>query len=234
MLYLHEVIDIVGTGQEAYMASVAERADRSKGLGIARLFGCWKVIGSTSRWPAVVNLWEMDDWAAWARALERQFVPEHRDPSLAPWWARATAWRSGGFDRILDPTPYSPSLRDLERRGLRAWVCIQTVARMRPGVREAYLDAVGDELRPALEGAGLTLMGAYRVPMRNEEALLLWAAPDFRTATALWADRRRHRALRRWTRRQARWEVRLEMSWLVPGEFCFFHPRARKSSPEGS
>src|SRR5262245_40383026 len=108
MLYLHEIIDIVGTGQEKYMQTVIERDAYSQGENISRLAGCWKVIGSTNRWPRVVNLWEMDSWAHWAGSLERQFLPQKIDRELAPWWAKATEWRSGGFDRILEPAAYSP------------------------------------------------------------------------------------------------------------------------------
>ena len=53
MLYLHEIIDIVGTGQEAYLDTVGERARHSEGEQISRLFGTWKVLGSTHRWPRV-------------------------------------------------------------------------------------------------------------------------------------------------------------------------------------
>ena len=116
MLYLHEIIDIVGTGQEAYLDSVGERARHSGAAGISGLMGTWKVIGSTHRWPAVVNLWEMEGWEHWADTLERQFLPEKKDAHLAPWWAKATQWRSGGFDRILEPAPYSPTRQLLQER----------------------------------------------------------------------------------------------------------------------
>ena len=42
MLYLHEIIDIVGTGQQSYLATVLERARHSEQEGISRLMGTWK------------------------------------------------------------------------------------------------------------------------------------------------------------------------------------------------
>jgi len=224
MLYLHEIIDIVGTGQASYLASVAERARHSGGEGISRLMGTWKVIGSTNRWPRVVNMWEMDGWAHWAEALERQFLPQKIDRELAPWWAKATEWRSGGFDRILEPTAYSPTCQTLRERGLKAWVCVHTIARVLPGRRDAYLAAVGDTLRPALEARGLTLMGAYAVPMRSDEAVILWAAPDVRLLCGLYADRHRDRDLQRWSTRVLEWRAAANSMWLVPSSDCFFHP----------
>jgi hypothetical protein len=224
MLYLHEIIDIIGDGQQAYLESVGARAEHSEREGISRLVGAWRVIGSTSRWPRVVNLWEMDGWDHWANALERQFLPERRDPHLAPWWSAATKWRSGGRDRILEPANYSPTRAQLERRGLRAWVCVHTVVRLTPGKCGEYLRLVGERLRPSLEGRGLTLMGAYAAPLRGDEAVVLWAAPDFRRLCAVYAERRTHLDLRRWSARVSSLRQAQETMWLVPAEYCFFHP----------
>jgi hypothetical protein len=224
MLYLHEIIDIVGTGQASYLQTVGERARHSEREGLSRLMGTWKVIGSTNRWPRVVNLWEMDGWEQWAETLERQFLPGKVDAALAPWWAKATEWRSGGFDRILEPTAFSPDRAALQQSGLRSWVCVHTIVRSRPGRRDAYLEAVGEALQPALGAQGLTLIGAYSVPMRADEALVLWAAPDFRHLCRLYAQRHQNDALRRWERRVVEWRTSADTMWLVPSPDCFFHP----------
>ena len=224
MLYLHEIIDIVGTGQEAYLDTVAERASHSTGENISRLVGTWKVIGSTNRWPRVVNLWEMDGWQHWAETLERQHFPDKKDPALAPWWAKATQWRSGGFDRILEPSTYSPTCEQLRARQFKAWVCVHTLVRLQPGRLEDYLAAVGDILRPRLEAHGLTLMGAYSVPMRSDEAVILWAAPDFRALCAVYDNRLNDAGLRGWVAFVAQLRRRSDTMWLVPSTHCFFHP----------
>src|SRR5260221_3104777 len=205
MLYLHEIIDIVGTGQAAYLASVGERARHSEREGLSRLVGTWEVIGSSVRWPRVVNLWEMDGWEQWAETLERQFLPNKTDPQLAPWWAKATEWRSGGFDRILEPTHYSPTREVLRASDLKAWVCVHTLVRLYPGRRDAYLKAVGETLKGVLEARGLVLMGAYSAPMRTDEAVLIWAAPDFQFLCRLSAERQRDADLRQWRARINAW-----------------------------
>jgi hypothetical protein len=224
MLYLHEIIDIVGTGQEPYMQTVSERARHSEGQGISRLMGCWKVIGSTNRWPRVVNLWEMDGWLHWAQALERQFVPEKKDAGLAPWWAKATEWRSGGFDRILEAAAYAPTRREIEGSGLRAWVFIHTIARARPGADESYLENVGKILWPAFRQRSLSLFGAYRVPMRRDEVVVIWAAPDFTDACRLFESRGEQPDLQQWAEIESDLLLESETMWLVPSEGCFFHP----------
>ena len=225
MLYLHEIIDIVGTGQEAYLNTVIERAANSEREGVSRLMGTWKVIGSTHRWPRVVNLWEMDGWNEWADSLERQFIPEKKDQALAPWWAKATQWRSGGFDRILEPAPYSPTRAELQQRGLKTWVCVHTIVRTAPGARSTYLRAVGDTLRPLLESHGLVLMGAYRVAMRTDETVLLWAARDFRQLCALYGTRSHNDDWRRWITTTAPLWRGYETMWIVPASGCFLHPQ---------
>jgi len=227
LLYLHEIIDIIGDGQQAYLDTVWERAQHSEREGLSRLMGCWRVIGSTNRWPRVVNLWEMDGWAQWAGSLERQFVPEKRDQSLAPWWSAATQWRSGGFDRILEPVRYSPTRAQLQTQGLRAWVCVHTIVRVTSGHCGLYLQLVGEQLRPCLEHHGLTLLGAYRAPMRSDEAIVVWAAPDFQHLCALYARRKQDAELRRWTELVSELRREYETMWLVPAEYCFFHPRHR-------
>ena len=224
MLYLHEIIDIIGDGQQAYLDTVGERAQHSENQGISRLVGAWKVIGSTNRWPRVVNLWEMNDWNHWAAALERQFLPEKKDPHLAPWWSKATQWRSGGFDRILEPASFSPTYEALRACGLKAWVCVHTIVRLLPGRRDEYLAAVGDTLHPLLQARGFTLMGAYSAPMRSDEAVVLWAAPDFRSLCDWYATRGRDAAVRQWTARVGPLRHEFETMWLVPSTYCFFHP----------
>jgi len=227
MLYLHEIIDIVGTGQEAYLSTVIERATHSGQEGISRLVGTWKVIGSTNRWPRVVNLWEMEGWSHWADSLERQHFPEKKDVSLAPWWAQATTWRSGGFDRILEPTSYSPTLAALRQRELRAWVCVHSIVRAARGQRRALLRAIGERLRPLLESENVVLMGAYSVPMLNDEAVLLWAAPDFSHLCSLYERRRTHPGWQQWIKDCAPLWQDYETMWLVPSPGCFFHPLNR-------
>jgi len=224
MLYLHEIVDIVGTGQETYLDTVGERARHSEKEGISRLVGTWKVIGSTNRWPRVVNLWEMGGWDEWAESLERQHFPEKKDAALAPWWATATQWRSGGFDRILEPSSYTPALGQLKARGFRAWVCVHSIVRITPGKSDEYLAAVGDTLRPLLEARGLTLIGAYTVPMRSDEAVVLWAAPDFRLLCDVYGSRRRDPELHRWRAAVTPLRRKFDTMWLVPSVHCFFHP----------
>ena len=149
---------------------------------------------------------------------------EQVDAALAPWWAKATEWRSGGFDRILEPTAYSPTRDQLRASGLQAWVCVHTLARTQPGQRANYLAAVGESFAPLLSARGCTLMGAYSVPMRSDEVLILWAAPDFQHLCQLMDGWDGDAALRTWRERSDAMCAEFETMWLVPSADCFFHP----------
>jgi len=216
VLYLHETIDIVGAGQDAYIDAVVRRAAHSEAAGISRLFGCWRVVGSTGRWPQVVNLWEMDGWAHWADGLERQFVPERRDAHLGPWWAEAAQWRRGGFDRILQPAPGTIDRDALVRSGRVFWVCEQTTLRARSGAGETLLSAVMETLPTLWAANEITLIGAYLVPMREDEVVVLAGAPRFGDLCAWYERRDDDPRWRRWCRHRGELAQSTESVWLVP------------------
>src|SRR5665213_4375226 len=60
-VYIHEFIDIIGHNRGRYMYhmtanwSPAGQEDRHQ-----LCYGVWGVVGSTGRWPQVVNIWEED------------------------------------------------------------------------------------------------------------------------------------------------------------------------------
>ena len=160
--------------------------------------GTWKVIGSTNRWPRVVNLWEMDGWEHWAETLERQFLPAQD---------RTRRWRRGGRRRPNGAAAASIAFSSRPRTarrcealqrggsprlGLRA----HDRAAARPASATPTSPPSARRLTPLLAARGLALMGAYAVPMRTDEAVLLWAAPDFRHLCRLYAERERDAELR--------------------------------------
>lgn len=216
MLYLHEMVEIRGDGATAYMQAVVERARHSEANGISRLVATWRVIGSTHRWPRVVNLWEMDGWHHWSQSLSRQFDPYQRDAHLGKWWAAMVRYRRGGFDRILEPASFCPSRTQLAAQGVKGWVTEQQLYRLHPSIISQFLDEVQSLLLPAMASYAISLVGAYTAPMRPGEVLLLWSARDFATLCQQWAERTNAPRWRAWSARLNHWRVRREVSWLVP------------------
>ena len=94
-LYLHEVIDIVGEGAMRYMEhTVGFNADAAADRGL-ELLGTWYTMGSTGRWPQVVNMWEcVDGWSGWRRLMEATNLRRTTNPELNEWWQEALKSRS--------------------------------------------------------------------------------------------------------------------------------------------
>lgn len=216
MLYLHETIDIRGDGAQAYMQGVLERAKHSERNGISRLVGTWQVIGSTYRWPRVVNLWEMDGWQHWAQGLGRQFDPKSADPHLRSWWKSMVQYRYGGFDRILRAAAFSPTRTVLEARGCRGWVTEQQTYQLSRQLCRIFLEELAATLAPVLTSRGIHLVGAYSVVHRPGEVVVLWVANEFSTLCSWYEQRENILQWQAWQQRLAFWGVEEEICWLVP------------------
>ena len=93
---------------------------------------------------------------------------------------------------------------------------------------------MGETLRPIMERRGLTLMGAYSAPMRSNEAVVIWAAPDFRLLCRLYDGRHQDDEMRRWAEQMEAMRERFETMWLVPSVHCFFHPQTGEKAPKGA
>ena len=71
-VYIHEFIDIIAHNRARYMHHMTAnwcptaRAERNM-----LCFGVWGTVGSTGRWPEVVNLWELDGWPGLVGNFER-------------------------------------------------------------------------------------------------------------------------------------------------------------------
>ena len=226
-LYLHEIIHIVGTGSEAYKRHTGER--RAGGPAGA-LVGTWQQSGSTGAWPRVVNLWEMAGWDGWAKILAHQYGSHGaQPPALRRWWTAATRFRSGGFDRILEPAPWSPTRDELIGRNVRGLAFVQEIARCRPGAADDYLDAVQREWVPLAAERRLTVAGAWRTAMRESEAVLLWCLPTLADFTRHLSDVRTAPETRGWVDRARTWRIDYRETLLVPSRWCVMHPGWRPS-----
>jgi hypothetical protein len=186
-VYIHELIDIRGHNRAKYMHHMTANwvpvalAERNQ-----RCFGVWGTVGSTSRWPEVVNMWEFDGWDGLAANFAHEFSHESlQDPSLAEWWAQAAEFRRGGFDRILVPAPWTSSIGELIAGGVSGEVFAQEVVTVPPGAACDYLEALEEVGRAAVESFGFTLTGAFRTAMWNDtECIVIWAIPDWATWAA--------------------------------------------------
>jgi len=182
-VYIHEFIDIIGHHRADYMHHMT--ANWSPIAQAARhqlCYGVWGTVGSTRRWPEVVNLWEEDGFDGLAESFRHEFNhPTLQDPALAAWWAKAAQFRRAGLDRILVPAPWTDTIEELCAKGVRGEAYAHELLRVPAGTAWDVLDMVGDTAVPVHEKFGWSLAGAWATAMCNDaEVLLLWAIPTWK------------------------------------------------------
>ena len=105
-MYIHEYIDIIGHNRGRYMYHMTANWSPTAQEDRHQLcYGVWGVVGSTGRWPQVVNLWEEDGFDGLAQSFGHELG--HRDlqdPKLAAWWAAAAELRAGGCRSVVGPS----------------------------------------------------------------------------------------------------------------------------------
>ncbi|MEY2450654.1 MAG: hypothetical protein QOD92_228 [Acidimicrobiaceae bacterium] len=183
-IYIHELIDIVGQNRAKYMHHMT-----ANWCPIARdernqlCYGVWGTVGSTGRWPEVVNMWELEGWDGLAANFDHELShPSMQDPSLAEWWAQAATLRRGGFDRILEPALWAPPITELMTAGAGGAFYAHEIIDVAPGQSPALLDMIDEIGRPEAEALGVGLLGGFRVAMADDrECIAIWTFPDWPT-----------------------------------------------------
>lgn len=202
-VYIHEFIHIRGLNRADYMQHMtANWSPTAQEERDQLCFGVWSVIGSTGRWPEVVNIWELRGWGGLAKgfALE-QMGRGGYDPVLERWWARAAELRRGGVDRILVPAPWTRTIEQLCAAGAGGTCYAHELVRVRPGAAEELLERVREGGLAVAGTHGWRLVGAWRTAMANDdECLLLWSIPDWAAWTSFERDALGHGAVRTWRR----------------------------------
>ena len=181
-IYIHELIDIRGHHRADYMHHMAANwsplAQETRGQ---LCFGVWATIGSTGRWPQVVNMWEEQGFSGLAESFEGEAVgPGAQDPALAKWWAKAADFRAGGFDRILRPAPWTRTIEELCQAGVRGTCYAHELVGVRSGSSWDFLEMARENAGPAYGTYGLELVGAWATAMvADDECVLVWAIPTW-------------------------------------------------------
>jgi len=217
-VYIHELIDVIGHNRARYMhhmtanwcpVAVEERNQLC--------FGVWGTVGSTGRWPEVVNMWELDGWDGLVANFSHELSHDSlQDPSLAEWWAAAAELRRGGFDRIVVPEPWTDPIDTLVARGVRGEVYAHELFSCAPGRSREVLRELHDSALAAATALGMTCVGAWNVAMGNDaECLAIWALPDWSS----WADYERAwdagGSMRAWAQWLAGAEVSMRRTLMV-------------------
>ncbi len=186
-IYIHEFIDVHGHNRANYMHHMT--ANWSPTAQVARqqlCYGVWALLGSTGAWPQVVNMWEEDGWGGLASSFAGEAVGTGaQDPKLEKWWAKASEFRRGGFDRIMVPAPWTRTIEQLCADGVTGQVYAHELVKVRPGSAAELLERARERAVGPLARHGWELIGAFTTAMvDDDEALLLWTIPSWQR----WAD----------------------------------------------
>jgi len=185
-VYIHEFIDIIGHNRADYMHHMtANWSPEAQEQRQQLCYGVWAVLGSTGRWPEVVNIWEHDGWDGLADSFAVEAVGKGaQDPTLEAWWAKAADLRRGGLDRILEPAPWTRPITELCAAGVRGECYAHELVVVRNGAAEEFLERVRGEAVALGARYGWDLAGAWKTAMvDDDECILLWAIPTW----AQWA-----------------------------------------------
>jgi hypothetical protein len=197
-VYIHEFIDVIGHNRARYMqhmtANWSPIGQEERGQ---LCYGVWALLGSTGGWPKTVNMWEHESWSGLAASFAIEAVGKGaQDPALERWWAKAAELRSGGFDRIVLPAPWTQTIEELCAAGVRGAAYAHELVRVAPGTARDVLERARDATDLHARH-GWQLIGAFTTAMVNDdEALLLWAIPTWEQ----WAAGEADDALARWRR----------------------------------
>lgn len=203
-VYIHEFVEIIAQNRANYMHHItANWGPIGQEERDQLCFGVWGTVGSTGRWPEVINIWEEDGWPGIASSFSHELDhPDLQDPSLAEWWAEAANYRSGGFDRVLVPAPWMRTIGELCEQGVTGSVYAHEIIKVTPGRADDFLDAVEAEGIAHHAEFGWDLAGAWKTAMIDEsECILLWAIPTWEAWTDLEAAQSERRSGRQWLRR---------------------------------
>jgi hypothetical protein len=208
--------------EEAYMASVLSirddpgRADRRT----HGAFGQWRTVDSSGPWPGVINVWE-EDWDALADDLAAQFHGAQRDVALEQWWNRNVHLRTGGYDRVLVPAPFSPTKAELCAREFTGAIFLHEILYLPFGEPDRYLERL-EQLLPSLARHGVELVGAFQVAMRPRQVVTILGAPAWRDLASFLAAATTEPELRGFSDYRARVVERCDELMLIPARHDAF------------
>ncbi|MGP0030495.1 MAG: NIPSNAP family containing protein [Acidimicrobiales bacterium] len=224
-VYIHEFIDIIGHNRANYMHHMTANFSPTAQEERDQLcYGVWGVVGTTRRWPEVVNIWEEDGLDGMATSFRYEFNHAGlQDPKLAKWWAKAAEFRSSGTDRLLAPAPWTRTITELCADGVQGETYGHEQVRVPPGHSAEYLEIVRQEAVPVYQEFGWELAGAWETIMSDDsECFFLWAVPTWEQWAAFEKAQRTHPALRKWRDRVQRETRSMHRFLLVDAPLCPF------------
>lgn len=215
-IHLHETVDVVPGRMREYHRGLNELfAPLGEDRGVI-MSGVFEVAGTSGPWPRAVLLWQIGDWPGYAR--QRTTAGSH--PGVGRWHLGALDWRTGGYDRMLSPLPWSPVPPARPAADPVASICLQQVLLARPGGAPALVEAIREEVVGAAAAERVSLRCLWRSSFRPLEFVALWSVDSW-AALAELQDRRPSGQAATVPGMAAAWPqlARVEERILVPAPF---------------
>ena len=174
-IYLHETVDVIPGRMREYlegMETVFLPIGDDRRLILS---GFFQTAGISGRWPEVVAMWTVRDWDD--HVWQRKSAGSH--PNLSMWQQKGITYRSGGFDRILMPVPFSPLLPTRPDVRAEGGVALQHTITVRPGRARAFVEGFERSVAGRAAEAELTLEILGRSVFRPFEYVAVWSLPDW-------------------------------------------------------
>ena len=186
-IYVQEIIDITVKNRKQFLEHFLSWGPISRKLHNMRLCGVWGVNGSTHRWPQALVLWELDGIGGYVKLLSGEYAylkdpdaPVQDHYTLYYGQAPEGVTDTGGLDRLLAPTAYTPSIATIMENGVKGIGYLHETFTGPPGSMNDFLARLGTDWRPVAERLGLNLVGAYRTMLLNDsEGVAIWAIPQW-------------------------------------------------------
>ena len=212
-IYTHEFIDVIGHNRANYMHHMtANWSPIAQEERNQLCYGVWGVVGTTGRWPEVVNMWEEDGFDGLAEGFRLELSrPTLQDEKLEKWWAEAANFRRGGIDRLLIPAEWTRTVSELCADGVSGTAYAHETYRVRPGTAGDFLSLVRDEAIDAYGRHGWELVGALRTALHDDaECIVIWAIPTWEQWAAFESDVHYAGGLKAWRERTYEWTTGFE------------------------
>jgi hypothetical protein len=202
-LYIHEYIEIIGHHRADYMHHMtANWSPKAQVERNQKCYGVWGTVGTTRRWPEVVNLWEEDGFDGMATSFRHELNHAGlQDPALAEWWAEAANFRRSGEDKLLIPAPWTQTIDELCAAGNTYEAYAHETFSVDADTAWTFTDLVRERASDALAPHGWTLIGAFVTAMvPDNEVVLLWGIETWEGWADLEKAQRSDAASARWYR----------------------------------
>jgi hypothetical protein len=175
VLYLHEINQVRPGRLDAFLHAVEhDYLPLAAGLGI-RNVGYWTVPQGHGSWPETVAVWELDGYDHYLDLTRRRCDPARFDADLRAWDANFGEWVQRTDGMVCLPSSMTPTVAEIEERGLKAKLCTHELIHNEPGRQEEYLRIVEEfYFKRVASLAGRSIVGLYWSPWKNTRTVCIW------------------------------------------------------------